>query len=1009
EDGRIIILNTGMFTLQTADTFDSGLYHCIGTNHHDADALTFRITVVDPYVERNSVNGAQLSAAVGSTLYLPCTSTAAPDATVSWVLPEHVVLHRSVRNKHIFDNGTLRIRGVTERDSGYFRCVTANRYGVDLLTFQVLVQEDETTLKEKHVAVGGWEEDDGSGHAVLSSVTTPKHPLVTAASLTANQGSAASAYRNQVAQSAPHWNAHRKVMYRRYRDKISRRLRGPRRQFVSSARRIDPQRWAAFLEKARRNSTPTEKQEVARKPPVQVPKFSEVPGDEEETSGDLRSPEEEFMIPVTATVPVQGKAVGSVRTAGPEVITSVNAAWKPSPQDTEAVTALPSPVPQAGSSHSRRPQTYLNPTITPSWKRSDLSQIPTNGIKQPTGATRTSTFFPAMQRSQYSRVSTNQHLKSVLVTPETDKSVPSQNTADKLDVSAESLETLSQVPAMTASEASPGPGPVSFPGNWEHVTPKPPLPSTAFTHRDVQIGQDTATQTHQAQQQYGRHRKISGRRRLVRPGRIPGLEEHRYNFGRPGSVRGSAAVAADVQLGKKPSLPTLSNLSSAYHPFSPEAPLSSPSTMNIPQEHAAGTLQSTVVLGEEEHKPSARPEAARAVVPLVTEGTRDTLWLKLESSAAVQTSAAHTGTAARMPCTAAELAHSMSTERSSTLESDLHSTKPGTSPPSFQRGEIPWEHLVGHAEREVPKKLSEQQRGVFPPAEAMTSTPETTAPSATSPMSPLHITPVTAGGSLGSDFLSLNPPIRYGSGKPEERLPTAHSSSNPATGATEEMAGASLTPTVRPVIPPQTDTRSKTLRAGRKRGQRRKRPPKTSPSPSVTASHHRAASPSANAAMPALTTETRPSSLTPAEALSEATSTVLLTKTPVPQTREAPPHTPTATTSVTGTNIQPATAPPASWIAQSPATLTQTTPRHSKPFRTTRTQPNRVSATSERAQQIRVTTAAGEKSHLKMGRVTHGNSGVQPTMPASVEPRTGAPAATTAITPPSTQHPTTPP
>ncbi|OXB73440.1 UNVERIFIED_CONTAM: hypothetical protein H355_015168, partial [Colinus virginianus] len=150
EDGRIIAAKAGTLTLRTADTFDTGLYHCIGTNYNDADILTFRITVVDPSVEHSSVNGPRLSAVVGSVLELPCTTAAVPDAAVSWVSPEHVVLHHSGRSKHIFDNGTLRIQGVTERDSGYFRCVAASRnyftkpriIGGKLAAFTVLANSD---------------------------------------------------------------------------------------------------------------------------------------------------------------------------------------------------------------------------------------------------------------------------------------------------------------------------------------------------------------------------------------------------------------------------------------------------------------------------------------------------------------------------------------------------------------------------------------------------------------------------------------------------------------------------------------------------------------------------------------------------------------------------------------------------------------------------------------------------------------------------------------------------
>ncbi|NXS14907.1 IGS10 protein, partial [Neodrepanis coruscans] len=628
EDGRIIVLRTGMLTLRTADVFDTGLYHCISTNDKDADILTFRITVVDPHVGRNGVNGAQLSTAAGSTLLLPCTSTAAPDAAITWVLPEHTIFHQSVGNKHIFDNGTLRIQGVTERDSGYFQCIAANQYGIDLLVFQVLVRQDETTLKKKVGAMGEWEESDGSGNTLLGSNVAQEHPSTIPATLTAHLESGASTSSSQRAQGAHQRNSHRKMPHRPYRDRTVRRFRGHRRQFVSSARRVDPQRWAALWEKTKRNLTVTDKQgEVATEPPIQVQKFSEVPGDEEETSDDLVSPEE-FVMPVTerAPVPALGRGTEYVITAGPEGPGSHIPATKTFLLVTEAVTPLPSPLPQSVSPGSRRPHMYPKPTV--SQERSDLSQISANGVKQSTvssEASQTSTHFPAGQRLVYSGQSNNLHLKSASTTTMTDttdtsKAVAPQNTVDKLHVSAESTDKFStktdhQVPVVAASAPSPELVSIYF------HTHKPPLVSTITTHQQIQVIQDVPTHTPQLQQQYERQRKISGQRRIVRPGYIPTMKEHRYNFGRPGSARGSTSVAAGVKLSKKhvPNVPTLNNLSSSINSFSPEAPLSSPSTVDMPLEHPVGTHPNTLFLKESKH--SARQKAATTVMSVTAKGT----------------------------------------------------------------------------------------------------------------------------------------------------------------------------------------------------------------------------------------------------------------------------------------------------------------------------------------------------------------------------------------------------
>ncbi|KAM9231079.1 immunoglobulin superfamily member 10 [Leptosomus discolor] len=1035
EDGRIIVVKTGTFTLRTADTFDTGLYHCIGTNDHDADSLTFRVTVVDPHVEHNSVNGAQRSAFVGSTLYLPCTSTAVPDAAISWVLPEHAILHHSVGNKRIFDNGTLRIQGVTERDSGYFRCVAANPYGVDLLVFQVLVRTDKTTLKKKHVAVGDWEEGDGSGHAMPASATPQKPPLAAPATSAAPQGSADAAARNRGAPRAQKRNHYGKTTYRHYRDKTSRRFRGHRRQFVSSARRVDPQRWAAFLEKTKRNSTLVEKRrEVATKPSVQVRKFSEGPGDEEETSGDLSSPEEEFMIPVTetATVSALGRALESVITAGPEMAASNTPARKTSLP--VAVTPLPAPFSQSVSSDSRRPQTDLKPTSTNSWERPDLGQISATGRKQSTvsdGGGRTSTLFPAGQRLAYAGESNNQHLKSLPTMPvmdvtDTSKSVTSQHAVDKVHVFTESIDEIStktdhQVSLVTVSEPSPEFGHIYFHSTQKQVTPKPPLASTVITHQQIQIIQDVTSQTPQAPQQYGRRRKFSGRRRVVRPGHIQSMKKHRYDLGRPGSGRGSTAVAADVQLNMK-YISNLPTLSSSTSPFSPEAPLSSPSTVNTPLEHPAGAHQNTAFLREEENEPSARQKATTAM-PLIAKGTQDTPQWKLEGGAPSQTNTDRVQPfSIRLPATAIHTAHTatemtpaVSTKIPSTLQSVSPSSKPRTSPENSQRGTIAWERLFENgAQQEVLRKHPAQQSDPFASTEVPTTLPETTAAAPTCKVSPLHFTPPSAGGNPSSGFWSLNKPVGDGRGKSEERLPTAkpRSDSNLPTSATEEMDVTSLKPTVAPIITPQTDTKitkSKTFRVGRKRGQRRKRPPKTSTSRGVTAGHGAAAIPSANSATPAVTAVesfTAPASPAPAKPPSESASAVPAAGAPalwVRNTPEAPQHVPAAAAQTA------AALPPDSRAAQSPTTPTQPTPQLPKPFGTTGARPAPACATpgSEPARQTKAAATAGDSSHPKTGgRVVQENHVAQPTFPARSPSSTGAPAATSDIAPAGAQHPT---
>ena len=150
EEGKIVITADGKLTLRGADTSDAGLYRCIATNYLDADILNFRITVLPTDVEEAEVNGVQLSRALGQDLVLDCSSTGSPEASVQWVLPDHSVIRESYGNKKLHENGTLRIRGLTARDRGFYRCLAANYMGADLLVSLVTVTEE---------AVGAVEED----------------------------------------------------------------------------------------------------------------------------------------------------------------------------------------------------------------------------------------------------------------------------------------------------------------------------------------------------------------------------------------------------------------------------------------------------------------------------------------------------------------------------------------------------------------------------------------------------------------------------------------------------------------------------------------------------------------------------------------------------------------------------------------------------------------------------------------------------------------------------------
>ncbi|OCT80885.1 immunoglobulin superfamily member 10 [Xenopus laevis] len=281
EEGRITITKSGKFILKSADSFDTGVYHCIATNYIDADVLSFRITVVSGDVEEQFVNGVELSVSAGDHINLPCGSSGIPDASVNWILPDHSVLYQPSRNKIILANGTLQIQVISERDSGHFRCLAANQYGLDILTHRVLVKETQIGVIIKET-----ENDDGSGNedneelskqSAMGRVTAQKQiPVhIQPGHILTRKGS----------------KTHRNIAIQR-RNKISRRLRGQRRQFTQSNRRIDPLRWTEILEKTKQN---------AKKPKIETKIFESSLKEEYivgRASGDLEESSGEELLPV---------------------------------------------------------------------------------------------------------------------------------------------------------------------------------------------------------------------------------------------------------------------------------------------------------------------------------------------------------------------------------------------------------------------------------------------------------------------------------------------------------------------------------------------------------------------------------------------------------------------------------------------------------------------------------------------------------------------------------------
>lgn len=256
EDRRIIITAEGKLTLRGADTSDTGLYWCIATNYLDADILIFRVTVLSTDVEEAEVNGVQLSRPLGEKLVFDCSSSGSPEASVSWILPDHSVLDKPHGNRNIFKNGTLLIQGITARDRGFYRCLVANHVGVDLLVSQV-------TVTDKGSVTASVFNSEGSGmvteFAMDSSLT---QNTVKLSEIHHSQHADRTIQESRTITSDRPYPRHRSRGRVGFGGRLGQRRRGSVRNshiwssrvFDKASRKVDPQKFAEFMKKAQGGS-----------------------------------------------------------------------------------------------------------------------------------------------------------------------------------------------------------------------------------------------------------------------------------------------------------------------------------------------------------------------------------------------------------------------------------------------------------------------------------------------------------------------------------------------------------------------------------------------------------------------------------------------------------------------------------------------------------------------------------------------------------------------------------
>uniref|UniRef100_A0A8C9UQ46 Immunoglobulin superfamily member 10 n=1 Tax=Spermophilus dauricus TaxID=99837 RepID=A0A8C9UQ46_SPEDA len=520
EDGRILIDKGGKLELQMADGSDSGMYHCVSTNYGDADVLSYRITVVEPRVEALPEQGVRHTVFADDTLDLPCHATGTPDASVSWVLPGSSVLHQSSGGKQILNNGTLRIPQVTPEDQGQYCCVAANPSGVAFLLYQVSVKTKGQRPSEQEG------DADGSGLGEPSPSTHSQESEVGGLPPSAPLGAQA---RRPVSRASKNDRGGFTPLLRG--GSAHRGLREHRRHFPPSARRIDPQHWAALLERAKKNTVPQKQESTTAGPPTPGSRLLSSPGEEEGSSGVL-PPEDESVGPTAPS------AMARVEAADPGAMAPSPVANRAS--DTEA-SPMASPPVQPENPTGFKQSTTSKTTATPEdLDPSRSSQMHGAASQNPAAVSppmpRTTEFQESEQMGRY------EHLQKAPPTTQRtvtrDALIKTLSSNNRADVVLESVNTTNghQTPVTGASE----PRSNHFYSYTLQGLSNSRLPSEPHVTADpsFQVPRSSTAGT-PLPRRFGRRRKIWGRGRIISPYRTPVLRRHRYGMVGP-AVRGSA-------------------------------------------------------------------------------------------------------------------------------------------------------------------------------------------------------------------------------------------------------------------------------------------------------------------------------------------------------------------------------------------------------------------------------------------------------------------------------------
>ncbi|KAM7417130.1 hypothetical protein PAMA_016980 [Pampus argenteus] len=132
-------LGNGTLRISQPVASDKGVYRCLAKNVAGHAEKRYALEAGRKPVIRGSTGGMKIT--YGHNLNLPCTVDGWPPASITWTLPNGVVLDKpqTIGRISFLANGILQLRQVATFDKGTYICKASNSFGSSTLSYPVAV------------------------------------------------------------------------------------------------------------------------------------------------------------------------------------------------------------------------------------------------------------------------------------------------------------------------------------------------------------------------------------------------------------------------------------------------------------------------------------------------------------------------------------------------------------------------------------------------------------------------------------------------------------------------------------------------------------------------------------------------------------------------------------------------------------------------------------------------------------------------------------------------------